>query len=91
MRGEGDEDALALAERGEDVGLGRDLAEMRRADFFFAFADEDDVDRQLGLGGADRVERGEEGGFRPLLVHRAAAHNRLPETGAIDHPAFERG
>src|SRR3546814_20391129 len=63
---------------------------MRRFDLLLALADEHDVDGQLAPRGADRVERGEESRLGPLLVHRAAAHDRLPETGALDHLALER-
>ncbi len=90
LRREGDEDAVAFLQGGEDVRPGRDLAEVRRADLLLAFADEHDIDRQLASRGADRVERGEEGRLGTLLVHRAATHDRLPETGALDHLALER-
>src|SRR3546814_5298177 len=67
---------FAFLQCGENVGLGRDLAEMRRSDLLLALADEHDVDGQLAPRGADRVERGEESRLGPLLVHRAAAHDR---------------
>src|SRR3546814_2504612 len=71
---------FAFLQCGENVGLGRDLAEMRRSDLLLALADEHDVDGQLAPRGADRVERGEESRLGPLLVHRAAAHDRLDRT-----------
>src|SRR5207249_8207442 len=49
-----------------------------------------EVDRQLLSRPADRVERREECGLRPLLIHRAPADGDLPESGSIDDRGTER-
>ena len=63
---------------------------MRRSDLFLALRDEHEVDRQLLPRPADRVERREECRLRPLLIHRAAADEDLPESGSIDDRGTER-
>jgi len=62
---------------------------MRRADFFLALADQDNIDGQFPAGRADGVQGGEEGRFRAFLVDRAAAHDRLAETGPVDNRGFQ--
>ena len=61
-----------------------DLPEVRRSDLFLAFRDEHEVDRHLLPRPLDRVERGEECGLRPLLIHRAAADEDLSESRLVD-------
>ncbi len=68
----------------------RDLSDVRRTDLLLAFGDEDEVDGDAAPGAADRVERGEEGRLRALLVHRAATHHDLSEAVLIDDPRLER-
>src|SRR5438477_781370 len=63
---------------------------MRRSDLFLALRDEHEVDRQLLPRPMDRVERSEECGLWPLLIHRAAADEDLPESGSIDERGTER-
>src|SRR2546426_9163147 len=63
------------------------LGEVRRADLLLALSDEHEVHRGLAAGPADGVEGAKERGFRPFLVHRAAADQHLAQTGPVD----ERG
>ena len=86
-----DDHADALLERGFHVGPQRDLAEVRRADLFFAFAHQHDVDRHFLAGGLERMQRREQRHLRAFLVRRAAADDHLAEAGPIDDAAFEWG
>src|SRR5260370_16206070 len=53
LRSVGHEDSAALFERGRDFRLARDLREMRRSNLFFAFRDENEIDRKLASRAAD--------------------------------------
>ncbi len=84
LRGKGHEDAVALFERGENIGAMHDLREMRGADFFLAFRDENEIDRKLAACCANGVKCGEEGGFGAFLVYGAAADDHFAEAGLVD-------
>ena len=86
----GNEDALGLLERGEDIGSLHDLVKVRRADFFLAFGDQHEVDRELHLGRTHRMKRGEHGRLGSLLIDCAAADDGSAESGLVDDPPFER-
>src|SRR5262249_10260479 len=85
-----DDDADAFLQAGENVRALHHVVEMRRTDLFFTFADEDEVHRQFATRFAHRIERGEEGCFRTLLVGRAAADADFAKAGLVDQAAFER-
>src|ERR1700720_3965553 len=61
-----------------------DLMEMRGADFFFAFGNEDEIDGQFAAGAANGVKGGEESGFRTFLIYGAAADDNFAEAGLVD-------
>ena len=63
---------------------------MGRADFFFAFGDENEIHGKLLPRAANRVKRGEKSGFRALLVHGAPAHHDFAKPGLIHERGFER-
>ena len=63
--------------------------EVGRADLLLAFGEQDEVDRQPPVRRLERVQRGEEGAFRPLLVDRAAAADGAAEL-VIEDPRLER-
>src|SRR3546814_792863 len=60
--------------------------------FFFFFKQKTAYEMRISDWSSDvcSSDLGEESRLGPLLVHRAAAHDRLPETGALDHLALER-
>src|SRR5258708_40229380 len=62
---------------------------MRRGDLFFAFRDKNEIDRKLASRAADGMKCGEERGFRPFLVHGAAADNHFAETGLVHQRSLE--
>ena len=72
------------------LGPPHDLLEVRRADLLLPLRDEHEVDRALAAGAVDGVERGQERGLRPLLVHRAAADQDLAEAGLVDERRLPR-
>src|SRR6185436_11522257 len=78
------EDADRPLESGLHLGTRDDLAEVRRSDLFLAFGDEHQVHRHFLPRPLDRVQRREERGLRPLLIHRAATDQHLPESGPVD-------
>src|SRR5712692_8181646 len=84
LRGRWHKDAAALFDGGEDLGAMNDWREMRGADFFLAFGDENKIDGELVTGAADGVKGGKEGGFGAFLVHGAAADDHFAEAGLIN-------
>src|SRR5882757_9040908 len=64
-----------------------DLMEVRRADFLFTFAYENEIDGEFAACAANGVKGGEERSFRTFLVYGAAADDYFAETGLVD----ERG
>ena len=86
----GNEDALGLLERGEDVGALHDLVKVRRADFFLALGDQHEVDREFRLGLAHGMKRGQHGGLGSFLIDGAATDDRAAESGLVDDAPFER-
>src|SRR5258708_26170694 len=67
-----------------------DLMEVRRADLFFAFGDEDEVDGELAACAANGMERREERSFGTFLVYGAAADDYFAETGLVDERGVPR-
>ena len=63
---------------------------MRRADFLFAFGDENEVHGHFFARAANGVKRGEERGFRAFLIDGAAAHDDFAEAGFIEQSRFKR-
>ena len=90
LRREGHVDADGLLQRFENFRLADNLCEMRRADFFFAFGDEDKVHGEFLAGAANRMERREKCGFRPFLIDGAAAHENFADSGPVDDRGVER-
>ena len=74
-----------------DFGIGEQRRKVGRADFFLTLGNEDEVDRQLDARVLERMQRGEEGHLRSLLVDRAAAHQRLTFARSLDDLPLERG
>src|SRR5438445_6518909 len=68
-----------------------DLMEMRRADFFFTFGYEDEIDGELAAGTANGVKRGEERRFRTFLIYGAATDDNFAEAGLVDQRGIPRG
>ena len=50
LLGGGHINTAALAQRGEDLWLANDLRKMWRANFLFAFRDQNQIDRELATG-----------------------------------------
>ena len=67
-----------------------DLSEVRRADFFLAFGDENQIHGQLAAGGFEGVQRGEPGGFGSFLIDGSAADQNFSEAGLVDQRGFKR-
>jgi hypothetical protein len=86
----GNEDALGLLERGEDIGALHDLVKVRRADFFLALGNQHDVDREFHLCRTHRMKRGEHSRLGSFLIDGAAADDGVTESGFVDDPPFER-
>ena len=89
LRGGRDDDAVDRAHRRQRFGIAQRVGEVRRADLLLALGEQDEVDRQPPAGGAEGVERGEEGAFGALLVDRAAAADRAA-LRQVDDPPLER-
>src|SRR3546814_1609109 len=66
------------------------LPDVRRTDLLLALRDQHQVHRHRLPGIAYRMQRGEERGFRPFLVDRAAPDHDLAESGPVDDLRFER-
>ena len=62
---------------------------MRRADFFFAFGDEDQIHRELLAHAPDGMKRRQEGGLRALLVDCSPADDHFSQFGLIDQGGLE--
>src|SRR5579863_9554282 len=67
-----------------------DLGKVRRTDFFFAFADQNKIYRQLFSGRFKSMQRAEKGGFRALLVYRTATDADFSESFFFYNSALER-
>ncbi len=67
-----------------------DLPEMRRPDFLFAFCDQDKIDRHFLARSFHRVERGEEGRLRSLLVDRSTADHDFSQPGLVNDGGVSR-
>src|SRR5205807_1468080 len=80
----GHEDPRDASQGGLDLRPAHDLREMGRADLLLTLGHEHEVERRLLAGGANGVQRGEEGRLRALLVHGAAADQHLAEPGTVD-------
>ncbi len=81
LHGRRHENPGGFLERRLHFGLARDLPEVRRTNFLFAFRDHDQIHRHLLVGALDRMQRREQGGLRPFLVHRATTHENFAEPG----------
>src|SRR5688572_3662522 len=90
LAGQGNDDAERFPERGFHFGLEDDLAEVGRSDLLFPLAHQHQIDRELLPGRREGVQRGEEGGLRPLGIGRPAAHDHLAEAGLVHQPGLER-
>src|SRR6266481_1927832 len=77
LAGGGHEDPRTTRESCLDFRAMHDLRKVRRADLFFAFRDQHQVDRHLSARATDGVERGEHGCLGSLLVNGAAANDSL--------------
>jgi len=89
LRGVRHVDAGTFFQSGSDLGFVDDLRKMRRADFFFAFSDEDDVNGELLPCCFDRDQSGEQRRFGTFLVDGAAADDNLAHAGFVDQARFE--
>ena len=67
------------ATSGRDFRMRDDLSEMWRPDFLLALRHEQQVHRDLLPRPTDRVQRREERGLWPLLIHRTTTHEDLTE------------
>src|SRR5216117_208557 len=83
LRGRGHEDPHRVPERGEHLRPADDLGEVRRADLFFTFGHEHQVDRELPTRAADRVQCGQERRLGALLVHGASADQHGAHVGLL--------
>ena len=74
----------ATGQRSLHVRTAHDLLEVRRADFLLALRHQNQVQRQLSAGAADRVESGKQSGLRTFLVDRASTDEHLAEPRLVE-------
>src|SRR5258708_6278884 len=79
--------AAAFAQSGQDFRTMHDLADVRRSDFFFAFAHENQVHGKLAGRASDGVDGGQECTLGSLRGHSAASNQHISDSGFVD----ERG
>src|SRR5262249_1862424 len=87
---ERNDDAEAFLQSRFDFGSEDDLRKVRRAAFLFAFADEDEIHRELLICRLERVQCGETGDLRSLLVRGAASDDHLADAALVDEARLER-
>ena len=63
---------------------------MGRTDLLLALGNQDKIDRQFHIGGAEGMQRRQHCGFRPLLVDRAAPNDNFAKAGLVDDLPVER-
>ena len=84
------EDAHGFLQRRHDFGISHNLGKVRRANLFFAFADQHEVHRRFLSRGFERAQRAEKGSLGTLLIHGTATHADLAQPLFIDDLSFQR-